>query len=319
MAVEGLDPELDDLYTILSLKRGRDTRGEYELIRKFIKPLEGVQRDTYGNYYLRIGTAPVLWSCHTDTVHHFDPTSHYQKLLISGENHYIMAEASDCLGADNGAGIWIMLQMIKAGKEGLYIFHRAEEVGGLGSRWIAQSNQDLLEGINYAVAFDRRDTKSVITHQGTRTCSDTFALALCDALEMEHKPDDGGTFTDTANYSGLIPECTNISAGFHREHTKNEWLDAPYLKALAKRMIAIDFTSLPVEREVTDHEYPDYYGRYTDGWSNGLHSFNDENDEENQYFKYTLIRDNPSTVYAILTSWGMVDDLIKDMELTLTF
>lgn len=312
---DGLYPELKELYEILSLKRGKDTRGEYELIRKFIKPLEGVQRDAYGNYYLRIGTAPILWSCHTDTVHKLDPHTQYQKLLVSGENHYIMAENSDCLGADNGVGVWIMLQLIKAGKEGLYIFHRAEEVGGLGSRYIARETPELLAGINYAVAFDRRANTSVITHQGTRTCSDQFAQELCDLLGMDHVKDDGGTFTDTANYSSLIPECTNISAGFNREHTKSEWVDALYVKRLAERLLEVDFTTLTVSRLTTDHEYPDYYTDYYKGWSDGLHQFGSmENVEDMEYFKYCLIRDHPSLAFNILASWGLLDDLVKDME-----
>lgn len=246
------------LYDILGLRRGAGSIGEQIMIDTYILPTGAVE-DDYGNFILKIGDSPkVMWSAHTDTVHSDTKVKDVRQKLFLVDDKDIVSE-SDCLGGDNGAGVWLLLELISAGIEGLYIFHREEEIGGLGSRWIARTTPEVVKGINYAIAFDRRGTTSVITHQGTRTCSDAFAKALCDALGMDHVPDDGGTFTDTKSYSKLIPECTNISAGFKSEHTPNESLDRDYLFALRDALLTLDVTKLPVARAVTDHSWPPYW------------------------------------------------------------
>src|SRR5690606_1451648 len=77
-----------------------------------------------------------------------------------------------------------------------------------------------------------------ITHMfNGRTCSDTFADSLSLALDMAHYRDDGGSFTDTANLTDLVPECCNVSVGYQHEHSKNETLDMGYLEKLTHSVI----------------------------------------------------------------------------------
>lgn len=298
MLLEDIDKELVD---ILSLRRQSYSEGEDLLIKKYIIPT-GAKADYYGNYILRIGTAPVLWSCHTDTVHkgYEDPR---QKLMVVENSLAIMSENSNCLGADNGAGVWLCLQMIKNGVEGLYIFHREEEIGGRGSNFIQKYTPEILEGIKFAVAFDRRGTRSVITHQGTRTCSDQFAEELCAGLGMDHKPDDGGTFTDTANYAGLIPECTNISAGFYKEHTSKEWLDTVYLHQLRDKLLSLNVTELNAYRDVSDHSYPPSYS-----------PIDFENHQSEQWVGGDLIWSYPLKTAQILSSMGILEEVVSELR-----
>jgi len=114
---------------------------------------------------------------------------------------------------------------------------------------------DLLREFDRAVAFDRRGIDSVITHQGWgRCCSDTFGSALADALMDGHDAlmmlnDDTGVYTDTAEFTELIPECTNISVGYAREHTQEESLDLVYYNNLAAAVLTVDWDALPVERD----------------------------------------------------------------------
>ena len=288
----------ETLAAILGLHRAKDSAGEKELIEKLIIPT-GAKPDEFGNYILRIGTAPILFSCHTDTVHK-DYENMYQPLLMVEESEIILSKSSNCLGADNGAGIFLCLKLIEKGVEGLYIFHRQEETGGKGSAYIAKHTPELLDGIQYAIAFDRRGTESVITHQMTRTCSDNFAEQLCVLLGMEHKPDDSGTFTDTANYSHIIPECTNISAGFYKEHTSGEWLDTRYLMALCDKLLQVDWTELSAHRDVNDNEYADLRYSYWHGFT-----------QQNQYHGADLIWQYPLKTYSILAEFGIVDDVLK--------
>jgi hypothetical protein len=86
-------------------------------------------------------------------------------------------------------------------------------------------------------------------------CSDEFAQALSDQFNkadptFTFEPDDTGIYTDTAEYTHLIPECTNISCGYSGEHTPSETLDVEFLVALRNACIhCVDWDDLPVVRE----------------------------------------------------------------------
>ena len=92
-----------------------------------------------GNLLLQVGkNTKTLFSCHTDTVdsRSIDWYPGRKKEIVIDINDMKIRKkdrTTPCLGADDGTGIWLCLEMIKAGVEGLYIFHRAEEVGGVGS------------------------------------------------------------------------------------------------------------------------------------------------------------------------------------------
>jgi hypothetical protein len=141
--------------------------------------------------------------------------------------------------------------MIMNNLPGHYVFHAAEEVGGVGSSKLADSG--VLKGhFDRAIAFDRKATHSVITHQACgQCCSDEFADALCDQLNIADStfifaPDDTGVYTDTAEYIDQIPECTNVSVGYYSEHTPNESLDYTFLEQLAAAVLLVKWEELPV-------------------------------------------------------------------------
>jgi hypothetical protein len=62
-------------------------------------------------------------------------------------------------------------------------------------------------------------------------------------------PDDTGIFTDTANYTMHIPECTNVSCGYANEHSGSETLHMPTLMALRNQCLVLDWESLPTVRD----------------------------------------------------------------------
>jgi hypothetical protein len=154
-----------------------------------------------------------------------------------------------CLGADDGAGVYAALCMIYAGVPAMYIFHRAEEIGGYGSQWIADHQPNRLKGLKRCIALDRRGENDIITHQMMgRCCSDDFAWVLATSLGMKHQPCAFGSFTDSANYTDFIPECTNVSVGYGLEHSAREFVDFAYLTCLIEALCEMDFDSLPVVR-----------------------------------------------------------------------
>ncbi len=263
---------------MLQYCRPHGSKTEKQFIAKYLIPL-GVQYDKFGNYYKQIGNEPsVLWSCHTDTVH---TVKGFQKIIywpnkFSGDILFGVdqprvgekGKRSSCLGADDTCGIWLMTQMIKANVPGLYIFHRAEEVGGKGSGYIAEKNKDALKGIRFAIAFDRRGEKSIITYQRSkRCCSDDFAKSLADQLGMGHNCDTTGSFTDTASYVDLVAECTNVSVGYDGAHSAFEDTNVDYLFRLRDALLKLDTSKLVEVRKPGENTSMPYVYKGLDGYN----------------------------------------------------
>jgi hypothetical protein len=186
----------------------------------------------------------------------------------------------ECLGADDTTGVWLMLEMIRAGVPGLYIFHRGEELGCVGSSHIARRTPELLDGIRYAISLDRRGTDSVVTHQcGRRTASDVFAWSLIDALELHDygaAPDPSGVYTDSESYAGLVPECTNISVGYENQHSSRESQDLVFAEDLRDRLVGFDESLLLCDREVIDDEWEE---DEVEDWQEVVWHYLDEEEE----------------------------------------
>lgn len=260
------EADVASLIDILSHQRPYNTPGEEAFIEKYLDVIPGMQKDEVGNRFITVGAAPrVMWSCHTDTVASKDGRQNVKwDGTVLGLNK---GKPGQCLGADDGAGMWLMLEMLKANKPGLYIFHRGEERGGIGSDHIATKTPELVEGIQIAIAFDRKALHSIITEQSGGMCaSDEFAASL--ALQLNQTPgfnyeaDDTGVFTDTANYTDLIPECTNLSVGYYREHGPMETLDVAHLIKLRSAILELDVDQLVVKREPGEGKWQSRYRGY---------------------------------------------------------
>lgn len=274
---------LSQLLSMHTYKRPHQSSSEQDFIDRFLAPLAEhhnvieYMTDEIGNIYVTTSfSAKTLFTAHVDTVH---STSGIQRITYDANLNlmYIDQEAAkttNCLGADDTAGMWLLLQMIHAGVGGTFAFFRGEERGGVGSSHAAQHQGGYLKDFDRAIAFDRRGQTSVISHQGMgRCCSDQFALALASQINMtEHvttmRPDNTGVFTDTANLTDLIGECTNVSCGYEAEHTPNETLDVEFLFKLRDALLLVDFESLPTVRKPGERD-PDDYSYSYGGWNYG--------------------------------------------------
>lgn len=282
---------MNRLTRILSLKRGYESAGERKMIEEEIKPYSPTvwHDEKTGKeiaYTIEVpkadGTAyPVLWSCHTDTVHR----EKSEMLSANMHNPVILDEKANTLykndgrplGGDDGAGVWLLLEMVDAGVPGTYIFHRGEECGGIGSTAMSVQYAKWLGQFTHAIAFDRRGYTSIITHQGWgKCCSDEWAREFGDMLFCANEnlilaADDGGIYTDTAEYVDIIAECSNISIGYDHEHTGAETLNLSYLFDLRNGMLAAfkDGPTMSVHRAPGDSglDYAGWEARYRIGGS----------------------------------------------------
>lgn len=242
---------------------------------KDIFPLlcDGLEEDEFGNLFIQIGESDVMFTSHLDTA-----TSALSKVKHVFDENIIKTDGKSILGADDKAGVTVMLYMIEKKVPGLYYFFLGEEVGCVGSKKLASKHEDSkIETINKVISFDRRGTNSVITYQSSkRCCSDAFGDALAAEFNkvestFKYEKDDTGVLTDSVQFIGIYPECTNISVGYYSEHTFSERQDIEHLEKLAKACVSVDWSNLPVERDPSKVEYKSYsgysgYSGYSPGW-----------------------------------------------------
>ncbi|WP_454287231.1 M28 family peptidase [Rhizobium arsenicireducens] len=239
------------MFDMFTYKRPMGSPTEQEFVDRFIMPW-GFQRDDHQNLVLIVGDNPrILFSSHVDTVHREEG---FQNLFFDGQ--FLTSDAS-CLGADDTAGVWLMLEMIKAQIPGVYVIHHGEERGCIGSRKLAMHNPEFFDWIDIAIAFDRAGYTDVITHQmGARCASDAFAASFAGQLGLGFTLSDEGVYTDTNEYVELVAECTNISVGYHGQHSSRESQDVPFLHSLRDALLAVNWDLLIVEREPKLEEPP---------------------------------------------------------------
>lgn len=208
---------------------------------------KGLKKDSAGNYHITIGSNPTtLFTCHLDTAS--DEIENVNHII---DGNIIRTDGSTILGADDKAGVCILIYLIEQNVKGTYYFFIGEEIGCLGSQMALKYEGDFFKQFKRAIAFDRRGKEQILTHQrGVMTASVDFADTLCEEYKkngMSFEPAHGG-MTDTGIFINVIPECTNISAGYFDEHTKYEYVDIDYVERLAKASALIDWENLPTVR-----------------------------------------------------------------------
>lgn len=291
--------------TFLKLTSRRYPNGTEDLAMDIVKeilPSVIFKQDEFGNYFTIVKKSDdtlsdTMFTSHLDTIDNgpYNPKEKWdydlKKMMPNPdyvneiddksvthvfEGVFIKTDGNTNLGADDKAGTTIMMNMISENVPGLYYFFLGEESGCIGSSSLSKIFEKLdLPIINRCVSFDRRGYDSIITHQGSQTSSDVFATELANRYNeygFWYKPDPTGVYTDSAEFTYVISECTNISVGYFSEHTKTERQDIEFLELLAVVSAKIDWDTLPIVREKNKA----YSGKksYTSKYTGGTTSHN---------------------------------------------
>lgn len=325
-------------FNMLSYKRPEGDLYQEIFNERFLKPIMG-KPDGFGNFICKVTTKGeivtdsdlflyslpdnIAFMAHHDTVHR---TGGIQKLEIFNARHRnktfraVGAVDSDCLGADCTTGCWLILEMIKAKVPGIYIIHTGEEIGGIGSGALVESQPDWLNQLEFAISFDRKGDSEIITHQiGGRSCSTEFAVDLGNLLGLGMKPSSSGVYTDSAEYIYDVAECTNISVGYYGQHTKDEIQDLDYLVLLRRALINADWSKLKPYKSIEEKWKAsgsnfrsrfddDYYYSSSKDWDNYLSQ--KYSPVEPRKMK-DLILDNTDAVVDILMQYGYDYEMLE--------
>ena len=256
--------KVEEILTMLTYKRPGGSESEEAWLDRFVRPLKNhpnatqYVEDSFGNIFIEVaGGSELMMTAHSDTVH---ATPGTQEVLY--DNNIMVAykgNDNQPLGADDAAGVWVLMEMVRAGVPCWVSIFRMEEKGGLGSSFAAKDNPEFFKAFKWCVSIDRRGTGDVITHQSWgRCCSDEMAAHLSSALNdqgLDYRPCDGGIFTDSANFTDLIAECLNVASGYNNEHRNEEELDVDHLLQLRDALVKIDWTTMPVKREPGEDDF----------------------------------------------------------------
>jgi hypothetical protein len=241
------------LMDMLRYRRPEGSKTQGLFCKRFLEPVFG-SPDKFGNYTKQVGNTPrICFTAHHDTCHFHEGI---QDLVVDDDGFVNIdinpkkGPVSACLGADDAVGMWLILNMIQKGIEGTYCIFAGEEIGGIGSLEMVNSKPDWIQDTDLMISLDRAGYSDVITHQGgRRCCSDELAQSLAREMNftsvngyLDFKPDPTGVFTDSANFVGTIANCTNISVGYDRQHTEDEFMDLIHMGPLLFAMLNTEWS-----------------------------------------------------------------------------
>lgn len=177
------------------------------------------------DYVYTYGNIPVLLVAHLDTVHEQQPmTIHYNK----EENQLSSPEG---IGADDRAGVFAILEIVKRGLKPYVLFTTNEEDGCVGAKIFLEEVQ--CPDIHYIIEFDRRGSEDAVFYGCINQVfidyilSHGFTLANGSSSDIRH-------LCERWDLAGV-----NLSIGFYNAHEKDEILKIDDMYSTINKTIAL--------------------------------------------------------------------------------
>ena len=169
-------------------------------------------------YIMAQGNIPIALVAHLDTVFTYGKRSIY----YDREAEVIWSPHG--LGADDRAGVFAILQILRHGFRPTVIFTTDEELGCMGAEQLTLDHAEAPWEINYIIELDR---------QGANDC----VFYNCANPKFEKYIEHFGFVSDWGSYSDISAICpawgiagVNLSVGYINEHTLQETLHVKYWK-----------------------------------------------------------------------------------------
>ena len=287
---------LKQLFSIHS-KSGKEGK-----IRKFIwnwvrqtVPDAKIECDKPGNLYVTKGKSDT-YPC---IVAHMDQVQErHSKDFIAYEAEDIIIgfspkhEEQQGLGADDKCGLWIGLKCLQKFDCLKLAFFVGEEVGCKGS---GLANMAFFDDCRFVIEPDRKGSEDLITQIGwTPLCSDDF-LKDIGFKKFGYKETDGMmTDIEALKDHGLLLSCINVSCGYYKPHSNEEFVYKPALLncfAFVEHIIKTCTKVYPHIDNTAYYEKQNYYGDIYDDYYSEI---------------YDLLTNDPSL------SFGDIEAMFKD-------
>lgn len=217
------------------------------VLREYYSPEQVVQTKDY--VYVQ-GSIPVALVAHADTVHVQLP----HEIFYDEKTHVMWSPEG--IGADDRAGIFAIIDIIRDGLRPTVIICNDEEIGGLGAKAFVHDYPKPPSQINFMIELDRMGENDMVFYS-------------CDNEEFEEyiRPygfiSDWGSFSDI---STIAPQwgvaAVNLSIGYIDEHTKSERLYFDWFFATVDKVKSILQDEMVESHPFIYIENPDPYADY---------------------------------------------------------
>ena len=168
-------------------------------------------------YLIAVGATPVALVAHLDTVFSTPP-----KTIYYDRSKNVMW-SPEGLGADDRAGVFAIVEIIRRGYRPSIIFTTDEEMGGVGARAMVMDHPKPFTHLKYVIELDRQGKNDCVFYQcGNEDFKEyvqTFGFKL-----------DFGTYTDICEFCPTWKVAgVNVSVGYKNEHRFIETLNIGWL------------------------------------------------------------------------------------------
>lgn len=165
------------------------------------------------DYIMALGDIPLGLVAHMDTVHAVP----VQDLFHDQEKNIFWSPQG--LGADDRAGVYAMIEILRRGHRPTLILTTDEEKGGIGAgKLVSDFPKEAPCTMNFLIELDRRGSEDCVFYD-------------CENPDFETYIEDYGFRTSWGSFSDISVLCpvwgmagVNLSIGYYNEHTKHEFL-----------------------------------------------------------------------------------------------
>ena len=196
------------------------------------------------------GDIPIALVAHLDTVFPQPPKNIYY------DSNKGVVWSPEGLGADDRAGVFIILKIIKLGFKPHIIFTTDEERGGYGaSQLVLVKKEQPFKQLKYLIQLDRRGTNDCVFYD----CDNKKFIEYVESFGFA---EDFGSFSDI---SILCPAWktagVNLSVGYEDEHSVSETLHINPMFATIQKVIAMlrDVDNAKTFKYIPAKWYEKYY------------------------------------------------------------
>ena len=215
------------------------------------------------SYIIAKGDIDICLIAHMDIIHPHPPTV----VIMNTCGDKLWSPSG--LGADDRAGIFLILKFLHQGLRPHLIFTLGEEVGGVGASTLVQDIHKPPFPIKYMIELDRSGENDCVFYD----CDNKEFRKYIESFGFETEL---GTFTDI---TFIAPEwkvaAVNLSVGYVNEHTNSEVLNLDWMMSTYKKVDKMlrdcknieKFEYIQKEYEFEEIVMCESCGRFDDVWA----------------------------------------------------
>ena len=184
----------------------------YYFMKKWLSAYKYKIKEIAEGGFIAMGTLPIGLVAHLDTVGYAPPTEIYH------DKEQNVMWSPQLLGADDRAGVYAIIRLVKAGFRPTIILTLNEETGCLGAKKMAEMDNPLPPHTRYLIQLDRRGSNDAVFY----SCNNKKFIKYITSFGFQEAQ---GTYSDISVLCPSWKICgVNLSVGYYDEHSTNERL-----------------------------------------------------------------------------------------------